>query len=166
MIAVPIIVVLMLFPNRVCTFLAAILFSAAAITDHLDGYIARRWNQCSDLGRILDPLIDKVNILAVLLFMCVHPGYAFPLWFFIFLVMREAAVLLGGLWVMRRKTVVMESSRPGKNSALANALTVVLFVLDLQPYAWIALWLGFALTLYSSYVYFRLFLKEVRETGS
>ena len=40
--AVPVIVILLLFPNRLCTFLAAIIFSAAAITDYLDGYLARR----------------------------------------------------------------------------------------------------------------------------
>ncbi len=40
--AVPVIVVLLLFPNRPCTFLAALLFSAASITDYLDGFFARR----------------------------------------------------------------------------------------------------------------------------
>ncbi len=60
--AVPIIVILMLFPNRVCTFIAAIIFSAAAITDYLDGYIARTRGLVSTLGKVMDPVADKLLV--------------------------------------------------------------------------------------------------------
>ena len=65
-IAVPIIVILMMFPNRVCTWVAAILFSAAAITDYLDGYIARTRGLVSNLGKVMDPVADKLMVAIVL----------------------------------------------------------------------------------------------------
>lgn len=151
------IVWLLLEEQRLAAFALMVI---GAVSDTLDGYIARRWNQCSDLGRMMDPLIDKVNVIAVTAVLVFHPAYAFPLWVFVFLLTRELAVLVFGLAVIRRKNVVMESERAGKNSALAVALAVVLFVFDLQPYGWILLVIGLALTAYSSFVYLRRFLNR------
>ena len=50
--AVPVIVILLLFPNRICTFIAALFFSAAAITDYLDGFLARKKGQVLSLIHI------------------------------------------------------------------------------------------------------------------
>ena len=61
-IAVPIIVILMMFPNRVSTFMAAILFSIAAITDYFDGYLARTRGLVSNLGKVMDPVADKLLV--------------------------------------------------------------------------------------------------------
>ena len=60
--ATPVLVILLLFPNRFCTFFAALLFSAAAITDYLDGLFARRMGLVSNFGKIMDPLADKILI--------------------------------------------------------------------------------------------------------
>ena len=132
-------------------------------TDFLDGYIARRWNQRSDFGRMIDPVVDKICVLTVVCFMVVHTAYSFPLWFFVFLLVREVGLMMCSLLVVRRKRVVMESNRPGKNSAFANGMVVLLFVLNLQPYGWIVLWIALALTLYSTWVYLRLFLKQIQD---
>jgi len=134
-------------------------------TDFLDGYIARRWNQRSNLGRIMDPVIDKINVIVILFYMVYSQIYEFPLWFFLFLLGREMILMLSSLFVIRRKDIVMESNRPGKNSAFATGMVVLLFVLDLQPYGWIMLWLAFVLTLYSSWVYFRLFVYKLNNPG-
>ncbi len=66
-IAVPIIVILMMFPNRACTFIAAIFFSVAAITDYLDGYIARTRGLVSTLGKVMDPVADKLLVSSVII---------------------------------------------------------------------------------------------------
>ena len=60
--ASPIIVVLLLFPNRTNTFIAAMIFSAAAITDFLDGFFARQKGMVSNFGKIMDPIADKVLV--------------------------------------------------------------------------------------------------------
>ena len=60
--AVPIIIILMLFPNRICTLIAGLLFSAAAITDYLDGFLARKKGQVTTLGKVMDPVADKLLV--------------------------------------------------------------------------------------------------------
>ncbi len=89
-IAVPIIVILMLFPNRVCTFIAAILFSAAAITDYLDGYIARTRGLVSTLGKIMDPVADKLLVSSAFI-MLTALGWV-PPWIVCIIIGREIAV--------------------------------------------------------------------------
>jgi cardiolipin synthase len=65
--AVPVVVVLMLVERPFGNWLALGVFVAAGVTDILDGHLARRWGQQSSLGRILDPIADKLLVSAVLL---------------------------------------------------------------------------------------------------
>ena len=60
--SVPGIVILLLFPNKFCTFIAALLFSVAAITDYLDGFFARKRGLVSNFGKVMDPLADKLLV--------------------------------------------------------------------------------------------------------
>ncbi len=77
--------------------LAAILvFLTAAVSDGLDGYIARRYNQRSKLGTILDPIADKGLLLAGLLTLTFSDwGYHFPLWFPVLVVTRDVVIVAG-----------------------------------------------------------------------
>ena len=147
-------------------WLALFFMAVGLATDSIDGYIARRFDQCSDLGRLLDPVIDKLAVLSVVLFLIVHPAYDFPLWYFIFLMVREWIVLTGGLLILRGRQIVMESNRAGKNSAFANGIAVVFHVLGFQPYGRIVLWIAFILTLYSTWSYGKQFLSKRKEIGS
>ena len=61
-VAVPGIILLMLAPNRLFTFMAAILFAGAAITDFFDGFFARQRGMESNFGKIMDPLADKLLV--------------------------------------------------------------------------------------------------------
>jgi cardiolipin synthase (CMP-forming) len=142
---------------------AVALIALGVASDFLDGIIARRFDQGSDLGRLLDPVVDKVNILAVGLLMILSPLYHFPLWYFIFLLVRELAVLLCGLIVVRRRKIVLESNRPGKNSAFFTGVCVLLYILGWEPFTWISLWIAFGLALYSTWTYLQIFLRQVRE---
>jgi cardiolipin synthase (CMP-forming) len=119
-------------------------------SDFLDGIIARRFNQGSDLGRMMDPLVDKINILAVGLLMILSPLYRFPLWYFLFLAVRESAVLACGLLVVRKRKIVLEANKPGKRSAFFTGVCVLLYILGWEPYTWISLWIAFGLALYST----------------
>ena len=87
---VPGIVLLLLYPNRVCTFLAALLFSAAAITDYLDGYFARQKGLVTNLGKIMDPVADKL-IVSTTFIMLTSLGWV-PAWMVCVIIGREIAV--------------------------------------------------------------------------
>ena len=80
----------MLFPNRVCSFIAAILFSAAAITDYLDGYIARTRGLVSTLGKVMDPVADKLLVSSAFI-MLTALGWV-PSWIVCIIIGREIAV--------------------------------------------------------------------------
>ncbi|HAO20588.1 MAG TPA: CDP-diacylglycerol--glycerol-3-phosphate 3-phosphatidyltransferase [Desulfobacteraceae bacterium] len=88
--AAPGIVVLLFFPNRICTFLAAILFSAAAITDYFDGYFARQRGMTSAFGKAMDPLADKLLISSSLI-MLASLGWI-PGWVVCVIIARELAI--------------------------------------------------------------------------
>ena len=66
-VAIPVIVALFYVEGREWQWLACALFSAAAITDYLDGYFARAWREQSAFGRFLDPVADKLLVAAVIL---------------------------------------------------------------------------------------------------
>lgn len=141
---------------------AAVWMLASAATDLLDGMAARKLRQQSDLGRILDPLADKLSVTAVAVYMTLSADYHFPLWAVSILVLRELLVLAGGLLIMRGQKTVMESSRAGKNSAFAVAAAVLLYVLQLQPFGLIVLTGAVLLTVWSTWVYYRAFREQGR----
>ncbi len=90
MISIPAIVMFLLFPNQYFTFAAALIFSAAAITDYLDGYLARRWGLVSNLGKFMDPLADKLLISCSCIMMA-SLGWI-PAWVVCIIIGRELAV--------------------------------------------------------------------------
>lgn len=89
-IAVPVIMVLMMYDNKISTFTAAILFSLASITDYFDGYLARTRGLVTKLGQILDPLADKLLVSSTLV-MLVSLDFI-PGWIACVIIGRELAV--------------------------------------------------------------------------
>ena len=71
--AVPVVAALLLWGGDTARWTALAIYVVAAITDFLDGYLARKWQQQSSLGRMLDPIADKV-LVAVALMMLVAEG--------------------------------------------------------------------------------------------
>jgi CDP-diacylglycerol--glycerol-3-phosphate 3-phosphatidyltransferase len=88
--ATPIIVILLFFPNRFCTFIAALIFSAAAITDYFDGYLARRHGLVSNLGKVMDPVADKLIVSSAFIMMT-SLGWI-PAWLVCIIIGRELAI--------------------------------------------------------------------------
>jgi len=88
--AIPGIVILMLYPNRLCTFLSALLFSTAAITDYLDGYLARTRGLVTDFGKFIDPLADKLLVSSALVMLASYQWA--PAWIVCIIISREFIV--------------------------------------------------------------------------
>ena len=87
---IPGIVILMLFPTRICTFLSAMLFSAAAITDYLDGYFARKRGLVTNFGKFVDPLADKLLVSSAFIMLAAYQWV--PAWMVCIIISREFIV--------------------------------------------------------------------------
>lgn len=72
-----------------------IVFLTAFFTDLLDGYLARRNNWISDLGKVLDPLADKLMVIAAL--SCFYSAGWLPLWILLAVLIKEGIMIIGGL---------------------------------------------------------------------
>lgn len=107
-------------------YLAFIVFSVAAMTDSLDGYLARRHNRITNLGQFLDPLADKLLIGAALVALVALRE--FPLWAATVIVIREIAVSVLRSLALRRGRA-MPASRTGKIKTALQIPTVMLWLL-------------------------------------
>lgn len=116
---IPVFTVLYFSPLANARLLAGLVFIAAALTDALDGYIARRFNQITRLGRILDPLADKLMVLSALL--CVAVDGRLPFWIAAIYAVKEILMAAGGLLFYKRTKEVPSSNILGK---LATTLLV------------------------------------------
>ena len=91
---------------------ALIVFLTAGATDVVDGYLARRFNWITNLGKILDPLADKLMQCTALVCLCIK--HLVPIWFALIFFAKELATLITGLLVIKRRSVVVVSKWYGK----------------------------------------------------
>jgi cardiolipin synthase len=91
----------LIFINRAWFGWALLIFFIASVTDFIDGYIARRFNQQSSFGRLMDPLADKLLTTASFIVMAIPNGNfpTIPLWLAVAVVGRDVVILLGSLVV-------------------------------------------------------------------
>ena len=107
-------------------FWAIIIFLTAGATDVVDGYLARRFNWITNLGKILDPFADKLMQCTVLVCFCIDG--IIPIWFVIPFFLKEGATLIIGWIVIRRRSVVVVSKWYGKAAVCLFYATVVISV--------------------------------------
>jgi len=110
--------------------LAAFLVAYSIVSDLLDGYLARRFGQVSDWGRLLDPLADKVTIAAGLLFCYFERGL--PFWVLLAIVGRDLLILLLAPLVAHRVGRLPRSNLPGRLAALSFAILAAVYILKIE----------------------------------
>ncbi|MHA7970579.1 CDP-diacylglycerol--glycerol-3-phosphate 3-phosphatidyltransferase [Rhizobium sp. CAU 1783] len=146
------------------------LFIIASITDYLDGYLARIWNQTSNIGKMLDPIADKLLVASVLLLMAADGTIAgWSLWAAITILCRE--ILVSGLreyLAALKVPVPVTRIAKWKTTAQMFALAFLLAgpagdkVLPYTTEVGISLlWIAALLTIYTGYDYFRAGLKHM-----
>lgn len=162
-VAVPVIVVLLMMPNRLTALLAGLIFSAAAITDYFDGYLARRYALVSNLGKVMDPVADKL-LVACSLIMLSALGWM-PAWIACIIVGRELAVSgLRNIIAQNKLDVSASSLGKYKTGFQIAAIIPLMFHypflgFDFHAIGTTFLWGALALTLWSGADYFLRFRK-------
>ncbi len=140
--------------NNIAAFIVALI---AISTDFFDGYFARKLHQESELGKILDPLADKVLIAAIILTL-LFKGI-FPLWLVIVIIGRDLLILAGGLLISTKMKNVTPSNIYGKITMLILCLTVSVYILEIHILKDIFIILSTIFIAISFISYFLIFLK-------
>jgi cardiolipin synthase len=168
--AIPLIAALLFFNEPLLRWIAFILFAVACITDFFDGYIARRMDQVSALGRFLDPIADKLVVAAILMVMTAHGQISG------WVVLPALIILCREILVSGLREYLAELKVRLPVSILAKWKTTMQMVamgflilgdvlppLPLQLVGEVLMWLAAALTLITGYDYFRVGIKHMAE---
>jgi len=134
------------------------LMLAAVATDFFDGLVARKTNQISDLGKVLDPLADKVCVDTMVIALSLWRG--FPWWATGIIVGRDLLILLGGLVLMKKAKTVPVSNWPGKVAVTSLAVAIVSYAMRWQPWGYYILLASMALVAISGAIYLNEFRKQ------
>lgn len=164
---VPFIIVFLIAGEKVPNYTAAAIFFAAVLTDWLDGKIARSTQQVTTLGKLLDPIADKLLISTALISL-VQVGRA-PAWMVVLIVGRELAIT-GLRTIAASQSIIIHASDVGKYKMLAEVAAVTLLILDWPP-RWgivaipslglLCLWGAMLLSIISGIDYFLKFWKVI-----
>ncbi len=112
------------------TAIAVSLGVLAMLTDYLDGYFARKLNQISEMGKILDPLADKVMVISLIIILAVMQRI--PLWLTVMIFSRDILILIGGIYLKKKLGYVVPSNQTGKWTVMFIALYIIYKALDLS----------------------------------
>lgn len=131
--------------------IAAVVFIIASITDAVDGYIARKRNIITNLGKFIDPLADKILVIAVLT--ALVELHRFPAWMVVVIISREF-IVSGLRMVAASEGVVIAASKGGKLKTVTQIIGIILLLFNI-PGAMAVMWLAVILTVWSGIEYIR-----------
>ena len=130
--AVPLLVILLFSDGPTASFWAAAVFSLASLTDWLDGYLARKWEVVTVLGKFLDPLADKLIVMAALIMMI--PMGRVPAWA-VFLILAREIVITGLRSIASSEGIVIAASDLGKYKTIFQMVAIIGLLLH-YDYHW------------------------------
>ena len=134
---VPILVVVLMTRVQAYEIIGVVVFWLASITDLLDGYLARRWRQVTTLGKLLDPLADKLLVSGALISL-VELGLA-PAWIVFIILAREMAVT-GLRGIASEEGITIAADTMGKWKMGAQVASISCLILGPKLDAWFYLW--------------------------
>src|SRR6266481_4404176 len=155
-------------------FTAIAIFLIAAVSDGLDGYIARRYKQRSTLGAILDPIADKGLLLSAIITLSISnwseidPEYGrFPAWFPVLVITRDAVILVGaGVLHLLNGKVQVKPRWPGKVATVSQMIAIgwVMLQFHFVPLFYIVIGAGF-FTFISGIIYVMDGVRQLQAEG-
>jgi CDP-diacylglycerol--glycerol-3-phosphate 3-phosphatidyltransferase len=173
--AIPLLAALLTSPTRSAGFWAAALFSLASITDWLDGYLARKMGIVTVFGKFLDPIADKLIVMASLIM--ILPFNRVPAWMVLVILSREI-IITGLRGIASTEGIVIQASDLGKYKTIFQIVAIIGLILHFD-YNWFFgishellsvnmhnvgmffLWIATALTIWSGVDYLARFIKII-----
>ncbi len=144
---------------------AILMYVLASITDILDGYIARKYNMITRLGKILDPMADKLLQFAALLGLWIVG--VIPFWITLIFFLKEIFMGVGALKLLKNKDVVISSKWFGKMSTVFFFVAIIFSMLSenitvLKPYVLPPFILALLSLFFAFVMYFINYVKEAK----
>jgi len=173
--AIPLLAALLMSPTRQAGFWAAAVFSLASITDWLDGYLARRMGIVTIFGKFLDPIADKLIVMAALIM--ILPFGRVPAWMVLVILGREI-IITGLRGIASSEGIVIQASDLGKYKTIFQLVAIIALLLH-YDYNWLFgidhqwlhvnmhnvgmffLWIATLLTVWSGIDYLARFIKII-----
>lgn len=173
--AVPVVVVLMLDGGRVDGMWAAAIFGLAGATDWIDGWLARKWQIVTVLGKFLDPLADKLIVMAALIMLIPHGRV--PAWA-VFAILAREMVITGLRSIAADEGIVIAASNLGKYKTIFQMTAIPglmlhydfywffglewsIFHVNMHNFGIFFFWVSFVLTIWSGCDYLFKFFKVI-----
>ncbi|MGB4599371.1 MAG: CDP-diacylglycerol--glycerol-3-phosphate 3-phosphatidyltransferase [Trichlorobacter sp.] len=172
---IPLLVVLLLSPSRETCFWAAWVFALASATDWLDGHLARRMGIVTVFGKFLDPIADKLIVMAALIM--ILPYDRVPAWMVLVILSREI-VITGLRGIASSEGIVIQASDLGKFKTIFQLVAIIglllhydyrwffgidhpLVVVSMHNAGLFFLWIAMALTVWSGLDYLFRFVRVI-----
>lgn len=130
-VVIPPLVIILLSPSKTAGLIATLLFSVASITDWLDGYLARRLEIVTVLGKFLDPIADKLIVMAALIM--IIPFGRVPAWMVLVILGREI-IITGLRGIASNEGIVIAASRLGKYKTIFQIVAILGLLLHYDYY--------------------------------
>lgn len=156
---IPVVLLILIYAEQHWLHVFAIVLAIFAMTtDFFDGYLARKLNQQTDLGKILDPIADKMVIAAAAVYLFITAD--FPLWLILAILIRDVLILIGGSILIEKNDIVLDPNIYGKWTTGVLFLLFIVYIFSWDQ-AKSVLEIGAALLIVLSfYHYFKSFLKS------
>ncbi len=172
---IPLLVVILLSPSKEAGFWAAIIFAAASITDWLDGYLARRMGIVTVFGKFLDPIADKLIVMATLIM--ILPYGRVPAWMVLIILGREI-IITGLRGLASTEGIVIPASNLGKFKTIFQIVAILglllhydyhwffsvdspYFYVNMHNFGMFYLWIATILTIWSGVDYLVKFIRVI-----
>lgn len=173
--AIPLLVALLMSPSQPAGFWAAAVFSLASVTDWLDGYLARRMGIVTIFGKFLDPIADKLIVMAALIM--ILPYGRVPAWMVLVILGREI-IITGLRGIASSEGIVIQASDLGKFKTIFQIVAIIGLLLH-YDYNWLCgienqwvhvnmhnvgmffLWIATLLTVWSGVDYLAKFIRII-----
>jgi len=173
--AIPLMTVLLMSGSRETCFWAAALFSVASFTDWLDGYLARRMGIVTVFGKFLDPIADKLIVMAALIM--IIPFDRVPAWMVLVILSREI-IITGLRGIASSEGIVIAASDLGKFKTIFQIVAIIglllhydyrwffsfdhpLLLVNMHNVGMFYLWIAFVITVWSGVDYLVRFVRVI-----
>lgn len=151
---------ILFFLSKKLYFLGLIFISISWLTDTFDGYLARKLNQVSDLGKILDHLVDKIWVGSILVALVMTTNLDFKI--VLAVIIRDLLITAGFIFLMKKKNIVSKSSLLGKITGFLFALLILASLLNREKELLTITYLTWAFLFLSFFDYLIYFFKNLR----